>query len=142
MDITTERAAGDVAVMHLAGELDASNFERVIAATRQLRDGGARTLVVDLGGLTYMGSAGLVALHSSAILMTGAEPPDPEKGWDTLHELGADAAGPALRAGLKLAAPSPQVDRVLERTGIRGVFDIHPDTESALAAAGAGGAVA
>ena len=36
MDITTERAAGDVAVMHLAGELDASNFERVIAATRQL----------------------------------------------------------------------------------------------------------
>lgn len=142
MDITTERAAGDVAVMHLAGELDASNFERVIAAARQLRDGGARTLVVDLGGLTYMGSAGLVALHSAAILMTGAEPPDPEQGWDTLHALGADTTGGALRAGLKLAGPSPQVDRVLDRTGIRGVFDIHPDTQSALAAAGAGGAIA
>ena len=69
-----------------------------------------------------------------------AEPPDPELGWDTLHELGADRDGAAMRAGIKLAAPSPQVDRVLDRTGIRGVFDIHPDTDSALAAAG--GAVA
>jgi anti-anti-sigma regulatory factor len=135
MDITTERATGDAAVMTLTGELDGSNYERVIAAARQLRDGGARVLVVDLGGLTYMGSAGLVALHSAAILMTGAEPPSPEDGWDTLHQLGADRAGERMREGLKLAAAPPQVDRVLERTGIRDVFDLHPDVASALAAA-------
>ena len=135
MDITTERAGGDVAVMRLVGELDGSNFERVISGARQLRDGGAKTLVVDLGGLSYMASAGLVALHSAAILMAGGEPPDPEAGWDTLLGFGG-GGGDRLRQGLKLAAVTPQVDRVLDRTGIRSLFDLHPDTASALAAAG------
>jgi anti-anti-sigma regulatory factor len=136
VDITTDRPGGDVAVMRLDGELDGANFERVIAAARQLRDGGAKTLIVDLGGLTYMASAGLVALHSAAILMAGGEPPDPESGWDTLLGFGGGGAGDRMRQGLKLASTTPQVDRVLERTGIRSLFDVHPDTASALAAAG------
>ena len=136
MDITTERPGGDVAVMRLDGELDGSNFERVIAAVRQLRDGGAKTLVVDLAGLTYMASAGLVALHSAAILMAGGEPPDPEAGWDSLLGFGAAGGGDQLRRGLKLAGPTPQVDRVLDRTGLRSLFDLHPDLTTALGAAG------
>ena len=125
--------------MRLDGELDGANFERVIAATRQLRDGGAKTLVIDLAGLTYMASAGLVALHSAAILMAGGEPPDPEGGWDTLLGFGGDGTGDRLREGLKLAGATPQVDRVLDRTGIRSLFDLHPDTASALTAAGVTG---
>src|SRR5262245_64652711 len=119
MEITTEHGPGGVAIIALSGELDASNYEDVIAAAREARDSGAKRLVVDLGGLTYMGSAGLVALHSAAILLAGMEPPPPEAGWDALHQLTADASGERLRAGLKLAAPTPQVDRVLDRTGIR-----------------------
>jgi anti-anti-sigma regulatory factor len=137
MDITTQHETGDVAVLVLRGELDASNHEDVIAAARAARDGGARVLVVDLAGLTYMGSAGLVALHSAAILMTGTEPPSAEAGWDALHQLSADVSGQRLRSGLKLAGPTPQVDRVLERTGIRKVFDIHPDRATAVEAAAA-----
>ena len=75
-----------------------------------------KTLVIDLAGLTYMASAGLVALHSAAILMAGGEPPDPEGGWDTLLGFGADGTGDRLREGLKLAGadtaggPRPRSD--------------------------------
>ena len=50
MRIDTERH-GDVAVIALEGELDASNYEEVIAEARRTRADGATTLVVDLGAL-------------------------------------------------------------------------------------------
>ena len=134
MDITTERE-GNVVVLGLTGELDASNFERVIAASREARDAGARTLVIDMSGLTYMGSAGLVAIHSAAILMSGGEPPSPEDGWDALHQLSYDVSAGKMREAVKLAGPPPSVDRVLERTGLKRLFEIHPNREAAIAAA-------
>ncbi len=70
MRIDTERH-GDVAVIALDGELDASNYEDVIAEARRMRADGATRLVVDLGALTYMGSAGLVALHASGLIYQG-----------------------------------------------------------------------
>jgi anti-anti-sigma regulatory factor len=39
-----------------------------------------------------------------------------------------------MRDAVKLAAPPPSVDRVLERTGLKRLFEIHPDRESAIAA--------
>jgi anti-anti-sigma regulatory factor len=137
MDITTNRPAADVEVLALTGELDASNFERVIDAARAAHDGGAKTLVIDLSGLSYMGSSGLVAIHSAALIMRGEQPPSPEDGWDAFHRLGhAVDAGPDQR--VLLVAPSPAVDRVLERTGLKRLFGIHPDVDTAVAAATAG----
>ncbi len=134
MEITTEQR-GDVSVVRLDGELDASNFEEVIETARTVRDSGARALVFDMSGLTYMGSAGLVAIHSAAILMSGGEPPSPEDGWDALHQLSYDVSAGRMREAVKLAAPPPTVDRVLERAGLKRLFEIHPDVESAVAAA-------
>ena len=131
MDITTERA-GDTAVVALSGELDASNYETLIDTARRLRGEGAKRLVVDMSGLTYMGSAGLVALHSMAAIIAGGEPPDPEAGWQAIHDVGASVSGGQMQDALRLAGPPPSVDRVLERTGLKGIFSVHPDRQSAL----------
>lgn len=134
MDITTDRPSADLAVIALTGELDGSNFEQVIAAGRAARDEGARRIVLDLAGLTYMGSSGLVAIHSIALLLRGQEPTSPEDGWQAIHDIGTEEAddGPAP---LHLAAPPPSVRRVLDRSGMTELFPVHDDRSSALAAA-------
>ena len=132
MDITTDRPSPDVAVIGLDGELDGSNFEQVIDAGRAARDGGARRIVLDLSGLTYMGSSGLVAIHSIALLLRGQAPTSPEDGWQALHDLGT-AGG--QDAALTLAGPPPSIERVLDRSGMLGLFTVHPDRAAAVAAA-------
>ena len=134
MDITTERPSADVAVVGLTGELDGSNFEQVIEAGRAARDGGARLLVMDLSGLTYMGSSGLVAIHSIALLLRGQEPTSPEDGWQALHDL-STAASTDADAGLVLAGLPPSIERVLDRSGMLGLFPVHADRAAAVAAA-------
>lgn len=137
MDITTDRPSPDVAVLGLTGELDGSNFEKVIDAGRVARDGGARRIVIDLSGLTYMGSSGLVAIHSIALLLRGQEPTSPEDGWQAIHELGTATAGDAEQ-GVVLAGPPPSIERVLDRSGMLGLFPVHADRESAVVAATTG----
>jgi anti-anti-sigma regulatory factor len=134
MDITTERPTADVAVIALAGELDGSNFEQVIEAGRIAVAGGAARVVLDLGGLTYMGSSGLVAIHSIALLTRGREPISPDDGWQAIHDIGSEAHDPGDPT-VHLAAPQPAVSRVLDRSGMTGLFPVHPDRESAVAAA-------
>ena len=134
MDITTDRPSPDLAVIGLTGELDGSNFEQVIESGRAARDGGAKRIVLDLSGLTYMGSSGLVAIHSIALLLRGQEPTSPEDGWQALHDL-AGAAHEGLDDALTLAGPPPSVERVLDRSGMLGLFQVHADRASAIAAA-------
>ncbi|MBA2718233.1 MAG: STAS domain-containing protein [Chloroflexi bacterium] len=136
MDIATDQPSADLAVIALTGELDGSNFEQVIGAGRAARDGGASRIVLDLAGLTYMGSSGLVAIHSIALLLHGQEPTSPEDGWQAIHDIGTGAAADDAPA-LVLAGPPPAVHRVLDRSGMLSLFPVHADREAAVAAASA-----
>ena len=134
MTIDVEDLGGSpaVAVVALDGELDASNYERVIEAVRDAYGRGARGLVFDLSKLSFMASSGLFALHSAYRIMRGETPPDPEAGWGALHEMAHDhdAAGGSVR----LAAPQEAIARVLERTRMGDLFPIDADRASAVAA--------
>ncbi len=132
MDITTDRPSADVAVIALDGELDGSNFEAVIDAGRAARDAGAKRVVLDLAGLTYMGSSGLVAIHSIALLLAGKEPTSPEDGWQAIHEVNQTVGD---EADVILAGPQGSVQRVLDRSGMADLFPIHADRAAALGAA-------
>lgn len=134
MDISTEHPTPGLAVIGLEGELDGSNFERVIDAGRAALAGGASRVVLDLGRLTYMGSSGLVAIHSIALLTRGREPVSSDDGWQAIHDIGSEAndlGDPTVH----LAAPQPAVSRVLDRSGMTSLFPVHADRESAVAAA-------
>ena len=131
LQTSVEQVEGPVPITILAldGELDASNFQDVIETARRLYNEGARLLIIDLAGLTFMASSGLVALHSIVQVMHGQEPLDPEGGWATLHSLQGDK-----QSEVRLAGPQPAVDRVLKRTGLDRLFIIHPDRHTAVAA--------
>lgn len=136
LETTIEQASGrvPVTIVALNGELDASNFGELIETARQLYDSGARHLVLDLSGLRFMASSGLVALHSILRLMHGEAPPDPEAGWGALHTLGLDVSDGATQSEVQLCSPQPAVERVLTRTGLSRLFLIHPDRATAIAA--------
>jgi anti-anti-sigma regulatory factor len=135
MEITTDQPTPDLAVIGLTGELDGSNFEQVIDAGRAACDGGARRIVLDLSRLTYMGSSGLVAIHSISLLLRGQEPPSPENGWQAIHDIGSAQVGDSQQAPLLLVGPPPSIERVLQRSGMLGLFPVHADRASAVDAA-------
>jgi anti-anti-sigma factor len=132
--IQVEHVAGTppVAVVGLVGELDASNFEQVIAAVHDAYAAGARALVLDLGGLAFMASSGLFALHSAVRIMRGETPPDPEAGWGALHEVAGDHAGAARN--VRLAAVQEPIARVLERTRMTELFGMDDSRAAAIRA--------
>lgn len=133
---STESVAGPIpiTVITLEGELDASNFERFVDEVRALYDGGTRQLLIDLAGLTFLASSGLVALHSIVLVMRGEAPSDPESGWDAFHTLGQEVSSGSTQTQVQLCAPQPAVERVLQRTGLDRLFIVHPDRATALAA--------
>jgi anti-anti-sigma factor len=136
LQTTVERveARVPVTVVALDGELDASTYEHLIEDVRGLYQGGARKVVLDLSGLTYMASSGLIALHSIVQVMHGEQPPDLEGGWSAFHALGNAVEG-GRQEDVLLAGAQPAVTRVLERTGLDQLFSSYPDRASAIAAA-------
>ena len=128
--VELEQGATPVAVMRVEGELDQSNYLDVVNRARELSDAGTRNVVLDLSNLTYMGSSGIFALRSMAIVLSGDEPPDPEGGWGAIHELEGRSTDTSR---VKILGPQPQVDRVLERTGMKRYFETFTDRAAAVA---------
>ena len=123
-----------VTVMALDGELDASNYLRLVDDVRELYDAGTRNLVLDLTDLSFIASSGLVALFSVVRVMNGEEPPDPEYGWRAFHEVSRGVEEGEVQTAVQLCGAQPSVAEVLERTGLDRLFRSHPDRETALAA--------
>jgi hypothetical protein len=84
-----------------------------------------------MAGLTFMASSGLVALYSAVRIMRGDEPPDPESGWAALHELEDDES---TAQNVRLAGVQGSVERVLDRTGLRRLFELDANRGDAIAA--------
>lgn len=136
LETTVEQAEArvPVTIVALDGELDASNFEGLVDAVRGLYEAGTRHLLLDLSGLRFMASSGLVALHSIVRVMQGQPADDPESGWGSLHTVGLDVEGGTVQTAVRLSGAQPAVQRVLDRTGLTRLFEVHPDRAAALAA--------
>lgn len=135
MDMFVDNVQGRVSVtiLRLHGALDSSNYEAVIAKVRDMHAAGTRDLLLDLGGVPFMGSSGLIAMHSAALLMHGQQSPDPEYGWQAFHDVDSDR-NIDIRQHLKLLNPQPKIARTLEMTGMDQFFDIYTEQQSAIAA--------
>jgi anti-anti-sigma regulatory factor len=133
MNITTEpsTAHAGLTLIRLQGDLDGSTYLELIAAAKTARQNGAKQLLLDLGGVPYMSSAGLVALHSAVQLLRGEQPPDPTAGWSALKSVAVNATG--TQQLVKLLNPQPRVTRTLEMSGMNVFFEIYTDEAAALA---------
>ena len=133
MEMTSGTVSGSphIVILSLNGELDASNYLDVIDRVRQLYDGGARQLVIDLSDLSFLSSSGLVSLHSAALVMRGEEPPSPDLGWSAFHAIASDVEQ-GFETCCKLVNPKGRVRKTLEMTGFNTFLEIFDDTESAI----------
>lgn len=134
MNISVSQAQGHVpvAILGVQGDLDAFNYQELIAKAKEVYDAGTRNILLDLSNTAFMSSSGLVALHSIALLLRGAQPPDPEFGWSAIHAVGQGLGTDTLQQ-IKLLNPKPKVERTLEKAGLKELFEIHTDLATAIA---------
>lgn len=133
MNISVSQAQGKVpvTVIKLDGQLDGQNFQDLIGKAREVYEGGARDFLVDLSGLTFISSAGLVALHTIALLARGEALPDTEEGWSAIRSVGR-AGSSGLQQHVKLFKPREEIKSVLDMVGFSQAFEIHTDFETAV----------
>jgi anti-anti-sigma regulatory factor len=133
MEIIDSKEQGriSVTVLCLKGELDGQSYQQLIDKTHAEYGTGARSILLDLGDLTYISSAGLVALHTIALLLRGESLPDPEQGWSTLKSMDRTRDG-GVQKNLKLLNPRPEVSRVLDMVGFSAFFEVFTDKQKAV----------
>jgi anti-anti-sigma regulatory factor len=133
LHVTTYHGRVVLSVLRLNGRLDATTYTSLIETGKRLFGDGVRKIVLDLAALTYISSAGLMALQAVAALLAGSTVPDPDAGWDALHQQ-ANAMAETPSAHLKLLNPQPQVLKTFERVRFTTLFDIYSTLDDAIAA--------
>jgi anti-anti-sigma factor len=126
INISIEQAKEPIAVMHLNGNLDASNFVEVVTKAQEIYKNPARNLIIDLSEVPYISSAGLVAIHKIALLYSDvAQEVEENTRPDFTHSSTA-------RKHVKLLSPQPAVDQILDTAGMKLFFKVFNDLDSAL----------
>ncbi len=133
MNITVSKEAGrvEVTVLRLEGELDGQTYQDLINKAKEVFAAGSRNFLLDLSGLTYISSAGLVALHSVALLAKGEELPDTESGWSAYRSVGKTSES-GIQKHVKLLSPREEAKSVLDMVGFDRAFEIHDDLDKAV----------
>jgi len=133
MNISVSQAQGNVpvTVIKIDGELDGQTYQTLIDKAREVYEGGARDFLIDLTDLTYVSSAGLVALHTVALLSRGEALPDTEAGWSAIRSVGG-ASSEGVQKHVKLVNPREEVKSVLDMVGFSAAFEIFNDLDEAV----------
>lgn len=138
MKFSVDHAEGSqpITILRLEGDLDASNFETVIEEGTRLHGEGTSHLLIDLRAVPFMGSSGLVALHSLTLLLAGGAGDDLASGWEAQHAIARAVEG-GMQSQLKvLVSPDPDssLARVMDRTGMNRFIEVCTDEATAIAA--------
>jgi anti-anti-sigma regulatory factor len=135
MQITFSKQEGrvPVTIMKLTGNLDASNYASIIAKAQETYDDGVRSLLIDLSSVPYVSSAGLMSLHSTALIFAGFSMKPKEGGRPAFRSINSENSK-IVREHLKLFGPQPAVEQVLEVVGLKQFLDIHTDLDTAVQA--------
>ena len=121
----------NVAVMQIIGNLDASCYTDVIIQAQRTYDDGARNLLLDMDKVPYVSSAGLVALHTVVRIFMGHSVHSKDGGRPAFRSVNPqeDSAG---RDRVKLLKPQPDVEQVLDVTGLKQFLQIFTDFNAAV----------
>jgi anti-anti-sigma regulatory factor len=133
VEIVVDRTNGEVPVtiMSLQGDLDGSTYKQLIDKGKEVVEGGARRILVDMSAVPFMSSAGLVALISVAKLTLGQDAVEAGTDWNDYYPAARDTEGQAQQ-NVKLLGVQSHVQEVLSRTGVSTFFEIHADRETAV----------
>ena len=133
MEITVSQEKGSVsvAVLKIAGQLDGQTYMKLIEKAREVYASGTHDFLLDLSDLTYISSAGLVSLHTIALMTRGEDLPDIQQGWSTLKSMDKTRDS-GMQKHIKILSPRPEVMNVLEMVGFSEFFEVFADKQKAL----------
>ena len=131
--VSKQTSRVEVTIVGLSGEVDGQNFQQVIDKAKELYSAGARDFLVDMSSLTYISSAGLVAIHSIALLVRGEQLPDTEAGWSAYRSMGKTKEA-GKQQHIKLLNPGAPIKDVLEMVGFDNAFEIFSNLDDAVRA--------
>ena len=133
MNISVSQAQGSVpvTVLKVDGQLDGQTYQDLIGKAQDLYNSGSRDFLLDLSDLTYISSAGLVALHSVALLTRGEELPDFEGGWSAYRSMGRSSEA-GIQKHVKLLNPRSEVMGVLDMVGFGNLFEVYTNLDEAI----------
>ena len=138
ISLSEKRGQVPVTVLHLAGELDAKTQKDLEARADAVIAEGAKDLILDLSGVTYLGSGGVRIMHAIASRL---EMSDDEgiygefvrQSEDLSKKLQAEESEVWARpAHLKLFRPSAAASKVLKALGFDRYFPIYDDLDEAV----------
>jgi anti-anti-sigma factor len=128
--IAVEQARGRVAVtiIRVEGSVDAATSQSLQTAVDTAYAAGARYILFDLAGVTYMSSAGRRVLH----MITSRLADQRAAGGDAPARPGT-TNGSVKSPHVKLLNPPINVRRLLEVSGFALFLDVYTDLDAALA---------
>jgi anti-anti-sigma regulatory factor len=130
--ITQKQGRVPVTILKLTGKLDGSNYMELVEETRRAYLNGVRNLLFDLSQLTFLSSAGIAAIHKTALMFRGMPMAEEETGWAAYHAIDRDR-GKGTQEHVKLLSPQHEVANILEISGFSSLFEIHTDLDKAVA---------
>jgi anti-anti-sigma regulatory factor len=127
-----------VRVISLEGALDGSNFECLIDAAQKLHAARVRNLILDMGKLTFISSAGLGGLQQVGLLFRDKKPAKKDnESWGThrweIYHQSAGSHKHLFHRHVKLLSPTKEVRQSLDMIGFNSLFEIYEDIQQALA---------
>ena len=133
MEITTSAMTGRVPVfvIRLNGKLDGSSYQSLIDHAQKLFAEGARNFILDMSDVSFVSSAGLVGIHTVALLARGEKVIESETGWNAIHSMDRNRSK-GKSANVKLSGPQERVNEIFELSGFNLMFDIYSDLQAAL----------
>jgi len=132
MFITQNKGSVPITFIRLEGKLDGSNYMDLVNEAERLWETGTKDLLLDLSTLTYMSSAGLIALHTIASVFRGQKRIIDEEGWSAYRAIGRErGTGPQVH--VKLFGITGNVHSVLDMAGYSTFFEIYTDLPTAVA---------
>jgi anti-anti-sigma factor len=117
LNIMVGSAQGSVSVtvLRVEGDIDAATHKILQDKSSEVIDAGTTHILLDLGGVNYMGSAGFRAIHAMANMLSNDS-----------------STGLAKSEYLKLLNPTDAVARVIKTLGFDVYLDIYQDREEAV----------
>ena len=130
--VSTQQGRVPVTVVQPHGDVDASNYKELIRKVEELIKNNAGDFIIDLSDVPFMSSAGLVGLHSIAIILRGEQPVDPQSGWGALKAMDRDRDR-GMQKHVKLFGPQQYVADTFDKAGFTQFFEIFMDLKEAVA---------
>lgn len=130
--VSTQQGNAPVTVVQPHGDVDASNYTQLVSKVEALHKDGAQDFLIDLSDVSYMSSAGLVALHSIAIMLRGEKPTDPQSGWAALKSMDRSRER-GMQKHVKILNPQQYVAETFDKAGFTQFFEVFTDLKKAVA---------